>query len=139
MILSAAISGGLPSDASVKLHSLTSTLLVGRKIRHLSSSHPNRLTTGTPKAWHPQARAGVAQLVERKALNLVVKGSSPFFGDILFCCLSFFLVAQKLECREGMVRVNAKSLEERLIHSCLSMCSNTLVLAFLGNNAMLAK
>ena len=25
-------------------------------------------------------RAGVAQLVERKALNLVVKGSSPFFG-----------------------------------------------------------
>ena len=28
--------------------------------------------------------AGVAQLVERKALNLVVKGSSPFFGGI-FC------------------------------------------------------
>ena len=30
-------------------------------------------------------RAGVAQLVERKALNLVVKGSSPFFGDTCFC------------------------------------------------------
>ena len=27
--------------------------------------------------------AGVAQLVERKALNLVVKGSSPFFGGTL--------------------------------------------------------
>ena len=29
--------------------------------------------------------AGVAQLVERKALNLVVKGSSPFFGGYNFC------------------------------------------------------
>ena len=44
---------------------------------HLNPDHP-----GTPKARNPQARAGVAQLVERKALNLVVKGSSPFFGDI---------------------------------------------------------
>jgi len=43
---------------------------------HLNPDHP-----GTPKAWNRQARAGVAQLVERKALNLVVKGSSPFFGD----------------------------------------------------------
>ena len=36
--------------------------------------------------------AGVAQLVERKALNLVVKGSSPFFGGIYFLlCLLFCL------------------------------------------------
>ena len=49
------------------------------------NAHPQRhhipIRIGEPKAWYSQARAGVAQLVERKALNLVVKGSSPFFGD----------------------------------------------------------
>ncbi len=28
--------------------------------------------------------SGVAQSVERKALNLVVKGSSPFFGEAFY-------------------------------------------------------
>ena len=59
--------------------------MIGQKIGKGDICHPNRLTIGTPKAWKPQAWAGVAQLVERKALNLVVKGSSPFFGDIRFC------------------------------------------------------
>ena len=40
---------------------------------------------GHPRLGQPKHRAGVAQLVERKALNLVVKGSSPFFGDTCFC------------------------------------------------------
>jgi hypothetical protein len=57
---------------------------------HLNPDHP-----GTPKARNPQARAGVAQLVERKALNLVVKGSSPFFGDRTFYFELFFGNAQR--------------------------------------------
>ena len=54
--------------------------------------HPVPIRIGEPKAWYPQARAGVAQLVERKALNLVVKGSSPFFGDThlnVFVCFAW--------------------------------------------------
>jgi len=56
----------------------------------MSGNKPNSMQSPEPRsfwdtqAWNPQARAGVAQLVERKALNLVVKGSSPFFGDQCF-------------------------------------------------------
>ena len=42
--------------------------------------HPSQFRLVHPRLA-TQAWAGVAQLVERKALNLVVKGSSPFFGD----------------------------------------------------------
>ena len=61
-------------------------------------SHEPSSVWNTPKACNIQARAGVAQLVERKALNLVVKGSSPFFGDvsILFLWLSLPLPARTL-------------------------------------------
>ena len=46
---------------------------------------PFQFTLGSPRLGKSKHRAGVAQLVERKALNLVVKGSSPFFGDITVC------------------------------------------------------
>ena len=54
----------------------------------LAIRHPFPIRIGTPKACLSRARAGVAQLVERKALNLVVKGSSPFFGDWNFFATS---------------------------------------------------
>ena len=47
----------------------------------VACSHLNPVHPGNTQGLALQARAGVAQLVERKALNLVVKGSSPFFGD----------------------------------------------------------
>ena len=46
--------------------------------------HPFQIKLVIPRLGIPKRRAGVAQLVERKALNLVVKGSSPFFGDVRF-------------------------------------------------------
>ena len=42
-----------------------------------------------PRLDQPKQWAGVAQLVERKALNLVVKGSSPFFGGCPFYTICF--------------------------------------------------
>ncbi len=67
------------------MHSIARTAVV--EIRQIWPIHHAPLepviNRHTPRL-ESQVRAGVAQLVERKALNLVVKGSSPFFGGMHF-------------------------------------------------------
>ena len=50
----------------------------------LTCATRTQIILGHPQGLNTRAWAGVAQLVERKALNLVVKGSSPFFGGCRF-------------------------------------------------------
>ncbi|KAL3161988.1 hypothetical protein ABBQ38_009063 [Trebouxia sp. C0009 RCD-2024] len=52
----------------------------------LQHKSPVQFRLVSPRLGQPKRWAGVAQLVERKALNLVVKGSSPFFGDKFVLC-----------------------------------------------------
>ena len=78
---SACTAHGGPAARKVRTSPLDGHVKKAFRHRHLSDSH-----RCIPKAWHSQAWAGVAQLVERKALNLVVKGSSPFFGDTVVLC-----------------------------------------------------
>ena len=64
--------------------------------------------------------AGVAQLVERKALNLVVKGSSPFFGGKIFCLRmrssSICTVVLGEKCEAGASNQQVSKAPDKAIH-----------------------
>ena len=48
----------------------------------------------------PTPMSRLAQLVERKTLNLVVVGSSPTVG-VLFCAPTYFSLVSALSCKVG--------------------------------------
>ena len=84
MTPNAATSGKAPARFKLGLYTA--------EIEKFADVTPIQFALVSPRLGQSKHRAGVAQLVERKALNLVVKGSSPFFGGHCSFCVCFMLL-----------------------------------------------
>ena len=66
--------------------------------RYSIGAVPRLVAPVAPVRFRVAARSRLAQLVERKTLNLVVVGSSPTVGEAVLFYLFFFLVVPQTSC-----------------------------------------